>query len=188
MLRKHKIAIALSVFFVLVIIIVVVAVVLSMAIVTISNNHYGLLHKKSEDFKLVENKTYTSGMKWAGFGNTFHQFEIKTYQIPNNFLGTYKNQTKNYIFKVTANCELISEELSDMWYAIYGEPTANTTNLIRDQFENYLNTVETYERVSSTDKTVSDTVKANCCTEFKKLVKEELHLSPTYCMCTHIAA
>lgn len=186
MLRKQKIAIALSVFGVLVVIIVIVAVILGLAIASIPSGNYGLLHKKGEDVKLIDNKTYTPGMKWAGIGNTFHMFEDKGYDMKNGFYGSYENGTELVSFNVSVVCKLIPDKLSEMWYTIYTAPAIGPiTNITYPFFKNYLDNVLEYERAISFDPNVISDVDNNCCNEFKNIIKEKIHIESIYCKCEH---
>lgn len=181
MLKKHKIAIALSVFVVLVVIIVIVAIILSLSILTVSDNHYALLYKKGEKIKLKSNKTYTSGMKWAGIGNSFHQFEIRSFVDTGRYIANYTSEI--FLFNCTAQVTYDPDNLYQMWYAIQGLPTLEPLiNFTRPIFEEYLNELE-YDDVTNSSKDTE--INDQCCEKYKEILKNDVHVIPGACLCIH---
>lgn len=183
MSKKTKIAIVLTVFGILIVIIIVVAVILLLSIRSIGTNSYGLLHKKGEDKLLKSNKTYTSGMKWAGIGNDFHQFEITEYS------GIFKfsvNASDELVpFSVSTAYGLDEADLYLMWYSLYSEPSLMPVqNVTAPIFKRYLDTLDKAQ-IKSNDTTVKKNINIECTNKFRSILQDNVHVVPTSCECLH---
>lgn len=184
MSRKTRIAIALSVFGVIVVIIVVVAIILYLSIVTVSTDHYALLYKKGEKRLLKSNKTYESGMKWVGMGNSFHQFENRHYQLQ-TFYETNVSDIV-YCFSFNASVRLIKSDLYLTWYSLYGVPAnVNVEEATNKAFLNFVNQTDPSDITSNDPDVIMETNK-KLCEGYGDILKTITHLQNVTCGCTHL--